>query len=298
MHPETQSRSRRRRPLLAMAFVTVTALLAAACSGTSGSGTSGAGSGGAATTQATATTAAALKPLEQPSSRCGPPDTRASLLRFKAPDGTVLDGVIVGRGGVGVVLVHEYPADLCGFWPFADYLGKRGMVAFDIDLRCFGLSACPEGDAKDRVIDDVAAAVAELRHRGVTSVALVGASMGGSAVLIAGTRVRPPVDTVVELSGELDATNLVGGIPLDAGSAVRRLTVPTMFVVATNDRYAPVAETRAMYQAARTRDKRLEVLSGPFDGLHGWELLTTGGGTGFTPVAAKVASFIAGHAHR
>ncbi len=280
------------RPLWVAAVVTVTALLAAACSGTSGSGGAPTTTSGA---QATATTTAALKPLEQPSTRCGPPNTRATLLRFKAADGTVLDGVIVGRGTTGVVLVHEYPADLCGFWPFADYLRKRGMVAFDIDLRCFGLSACPEGDAKGRVIDDIAAAVAELRHRGVTSVALVGASMGASAVLIAGTKVRPSVDAVVELSGEVDPTNLVGGIPLDAGSAVGRLAVPTMFVVATNDRYAPVAETRAMYQAARTRDKRLEVLSGPFDGLHGWELLDNPTGAGFTPVTAKVASFIASH---
>jgi dienelactone hydrolase len=289
MHPEMRPLNRRGRPLWVAAVVTVTALLAAACSGTSGSVTT---TGGA---QATATTTAALKPLEQPSTRCGPPNTRASLLRFKAADGTVLDGVIVGHGTTGVVLVHEYPADLCGFWPFADYLRKRGMVAFDIDLRCFGLSACPEGDAKGQVVDDIAAAVAELRRRGVTSVALVGASMGASAVLIAGTRVRPSVDAVVELSGEVDPTNLVGGIPLDAGSAVRRLAVPTMFVVATNDRYAPLAETRAMYQAARTRDKRLEVLSGPFDGLHGWELLDNATRAGFTPVAAKVASFIATH---
>lgn len=138
-----------------------------------------------------------------------------------------------------MVLVHEYPADLCGFWPFTDYLGRRGLRAFAIDLRCFGRSACPQGDARGRVVDDIAAAVAELRHRGVTRVALVGAS---------------------------------------------------------NDRYAPVGETRAMYRAAaKARDKRLEVLSGPFDGLHGWELFTDGASGAPTPVAAKVAAFITAH---
>jgi pimeloyl-ACP methyl ester carboxylesterase len=202
---------------------------------------------------------------------------------------------MVGGGTVGVVLVHEYPADLCGFWPFTDYLGRRGLRAFAIDLRCFGLSACPQGDARGRVVDDVAAAVAELRRRGVTRVALVGASMGGSAVLIAGTRVRPPVAAVVELSGETDPTSLVGGIPLDAGAAVGRLAVPSMFVVATNDRYAPVEETRAMYRAAKARDKRLEVLSGPFDGVHGWQLLNDAASGKPTSVAAKVAAFITAH---
>ena len=47
-----------------------------------------------------------------------------------------------------------------------------------------------------------------------------------------------------------------------------------MFVVASHDRYVPVPQTRAMYQAVKARSKRLEVLSGPFDGRHGWDLLT------------------------
>jgi pimeloyl-ACP methyl ester carboxylesterase len=293
MHPDMQPSKRRGRGRWITAGLTAIALAATACSGTSGSG------GGAATTssaqaQATTTTAMALKPLEQPSTRCGPPATKASLLRFNAADGTSLDGVMVGSGTAGVVFAHEYPADLCGFWPFADYLAQRGLRAFDIDLRCFGLSACPEGDARGRVVDDIAAAVAELRRRGVTSVALVGASMGGAAVLIAGTRIQPPVAAVVELSGETDPTNLVG-IPLNAGAAVKRLAVPTMFVVATNDRYTSVDETRAMFRAVKTRDRRLEVLSGPFDGLHGWQLLDNATGTGFSPVASRVASFIAAH---
>ena len=194
-----------------------------------------------------------------------------------------------------MVLVHEYPADLCGFWPFANYLAKRGLRAFAIDLRCFGRSACPQGDAKGRVVDDIAGAVAELRRRGVTRVALVGASMGGAAVLIAATRARPPVAAVVSLSGEADPTNLVGGIPLDAGAAVKRLKVPTMLVVATGDRYAPVDQTRAI----TTHDKEVLVLSGPsFDGRHGWDLLTDTAGGQSTSVAAKVLRFLTAHTHR
>jgi dienelactone hydrolase len=143
------------------------------------------------------------------------------------------------------------------------------------------------------VVDDIAAAVAELRRRGVTRIALVGASMGGAAVLITGTRVRPPVAAVVSLSGEADPTNLVGGIPLDAGAAVKRLKVPTMLVVASNDRYAPVDQTRAMYRAITTHDRQLLVLSGPsFDGRHGWDLLTDSAGDQSTSVAAKVAALL------
>ena len=158
-------------------------------------------------------------------------------------------------------------------------------------MRCFGRSACPQGGAAGRVVDDLVAAVAELRHRGVTKVALVGASMGGSAALIAATRVQPAVGAVVSLSGEANPTSLLH-IPLNARAAVPQLTAPAMFVVANDDQYTTVDETRAMYQAAKTTDKRLLVLSGQFNGFHGWMVLTSVDG-GFSATAATVADFIA-----
>ncbi len=91
--------------------------------------------------------------LPQPSSRCGAPNVNATVLRFPAADGTQLDGVLVGSGPAGVVLLHQHPADLCGFWPYAVYLSKRGLQALAIDLRCYGESACPQADdAKSRVV--------------------------------------------------------------------------------------------------------------------------------------------------
>jgi pimeloyl-ACP methyl ester carboxylesterase len=234
-----------------------------------------------------------LKPLKQPSARCGAPHANATLVRFDAADGTGLDGVMVGSGKVGVVLAHEYDNDLCAAWPFANYLANRGFRAFAFDMRCFGRSACPQGAAAGRVADDLVAAVAELRRRGVTKVALVGASMGGSAALIAATRAQPPVDAVISLSGEANPTSLFH-IPLDAAGAVQQLTVPAMFVVANLDQYSSVDETRAMYQRDKTADKRLLVLPDQFDGFHGWQLLTEASGA-FSPTATKVADFIAAH---
>ena len=280
-------------------WLVTAALLAAACSSGSGQGGSAEGAG-SSRQKATTTTVApttTLAALQQPASRCGSPDERATLLRLASSDGVQLDAAMVGTGPAGVVLVHEYPADLCGFWPFAVYLSHKGMRVLDLDVRCFGLSTCPDGDAKANVIDDVAAAAGELRRHGVKRVALIGASMGGAAVLVAGAKLRPPVAAVVSLSGESDPSNLVG-LPvhtLNAGAAVARLTIPTMFVVATGDRYATVEETRAMYRATRAADKRIEVLSGPDTGLHGWELLSDSGGRSWTPVAARVAAFVRGH---
>ena len=280
--------------------VAVMALLIAGCSRGSGAGSSGdAATKSSAATQAPTTPAKPvkllrpLKPLKQPSARCGAPHSKATVVRFKAADGTGLDGVMVGSGTVGVVLAHEYDNDLCGAWPFANYLAKRGFRVFAIDMRCFGRSACPQGDAAGRVVDDLVAAVAELRHRGVTRVALVGSSMGGSAALIAATRVQPAVDAVVELSGEANPTSLLR-IPLNARAAVQQLTAPAMFVVANLDQFTSVDETRAMYQADKTADKRLLVLPREFDGFHGWMVLTNAS-RGFSSTAPKVTEFIAAH---
>ena len=155
----TQLETRRRRGRWIVASIAVMALLIAGCSGRSGSVSSG---GAATRSSAQAPTTPAkpvklvkpLKPMKQPSARCGTPHTKATLVRFTAADGTPLDGVMVGSGTAGVVLAHEYDGDLCGAWPFASYLAKRGLRAFAIDIRCFGRSACPQGGAAGRVVDD------------------------------------------------------------------------------------------------------------------------------------------------
>ncbi len=231
------------------------------------------------------------------SARCGPPDAAASPVRFRATDGTRLDGALVGSGPTGVVLLHQYPNDLCGFWPYAVYLAGKGLRVLDIDLRCFGESACPS-NAKGTVVDDVAGAVAELKRRGASSVGLVGASAGASTALIAGASLGSKVSSVVSLSGERDLILLMGATgPADAVPLVKRLTSPTLFVVATNDRVATVDETRAMYAAAGARDKRLRILQGPYDGRHGWDLLTTAtGDLNWSPLAAQVATFVKSNA--
>src|SRR6266571_2112715 len=231
------------------------------------------------------------------SARCGPPVAAASLIHFRATDGTRLDGALVGSGRTGVVLLHEYPNNLCGFWPYAVYLAGKGLRVLDIDVRCFGESACPS-NAKGSVLDDVAGAVAELRRRGASSVALVGASAGASTALIAGAKLGTKVSSVVSLSGERDLILVMGASgPADAVPLVKRLVSPTLFVVATNDRTTTVEETRAMYVATAAKDKRLEILQGPYDGDHGWDLLTEAtGGQSWSALAAQVAAFVKAHA--
>jgi pimeloyl-ACP methyl ester carboxylesterase len=273
-------------------LVVAVAVLAAGCSGNSSNGGQPARSNGQATTVTT------LAPLVQPSSRCGAPDVNAAVLRFPAADGTQLDGVLVGSGPAGVVLLHQHPADLCGFWPYAVYLSKRGLQALAIDLRCYGESACPQADdAKSRVVDDVAGAVAALRAHGAKRIALVGASMGATTALLAGAALRPPVAAVVSLStGKFDLATILGSSKtLDTYSAAKRLAVPVLLAVARDDPNVPVEQVQALYRMAPARDKQLAILGGSSTGLHGWDLLGGTNGASFTPFAAKVAGFVSAH---
>jgi pimeloyl-ACP methyl ester carboxylesterase len=248
----------------------------------------------AAFLQAHASAAPATTAARSPvAARCGPPDAAASLVHFKATDGTRLDGALVGSGRAGVVLLHEFPNDLCGFWPYAVYLAGKGLRVLDVDLRCFGDSSCPP-DAKGTVVDDVAGAVAELQRRGASSVSLVGASGGATTALLAGARLGSKVASVVSLSGERDPTVVMGASgPADAAPLLKRLVSPTLMVVATNDPTTSVDETRAMYAAVAARTKRIDVLQGPYDGRHGWDMLAeAGGGQSWSPLAAQVAAFL------
>src|SRR4051812_27721164 len=76
--------------------------------------------------QATAATTAA--PARAPGPDCGQ-GVRSHAIRFATRDGLSLAGAVVGSGPVGAVLIHEYPLDFCGWWPYARYLSRRGVHA-------------------------------------------------------------------------------------------------------------------------------------------------------------------------
>src|ERR1051325_11320678 len=142
-------------------------------------------------------------PLPEAATRCGDPGPFAEAFWFRAADGALLDGIVLGGGPAGVVLAHQYPADLCGWWPYALVLARDGFRVLLFDFRCFGLSPCPTEGGGDLSADGAGAA-AELRRRGATTVALVGASLGGTTSLMAATKMTPQPDAVVSLSGEPD----------------------------------------------------------------------------------------------
>lgn len=267
---------------------------AAACAATAAGALGGCGDGDrAGVRSATAPRPAALV-MTPPSARCGRPNLPSRPLRFRAPDGTMLDGALVGTGARGVVLVTDRGVNLCGWWPYATYLARRGVRVLLFDGRCSGRSACPAAlRARGRGELDVVAAVRVLRRLGVQRVGIAGASYGGTLGLVAAARIRPPVDAVVSLAGPPSTFRHLGrGRRLDAGRAISRVTARVLLVVGRDDPRVSARDLRGLAQRAGGRIHRVMVV--PSRPGHGWRLLTDD--HGWSPLAGTVARFLSGAA--
>jgi|KBSMisStaDraftv2_1062788.scaffolds.fasta_scaffold253046_1 pimeloyl-ACP methyl ester carboxylesterase len=153
-------------------------------------------------------------------------------LHLRAADGTRLLAHRFGSGKTAVVLGHQSDGTLCQWVPYAKRLASRGYTAIVFDFRNAGGSQTVPWTATRRLGGDVAAAARAARAAGATKVFLVGASLGGSAVVSAGANVRPPVAGVVSVSGSADLA--------DALVAAKRLRVPALYLAAKGDRdFAP-----------------------------------------------------------
>lgn len=179
---------------------------------------------------------------------------------MKASDGASVYGVETGKGTVGVVLAHQYGSDHCEFVGFAHELADRGYRALAIDMRGYGFS---RGGVWNRLDRDLLAAAGRLRADGARKVVLVGASMSGTAAIVAASEARPAVAGVVSLSGPARFRGL------DAGRAVKRLRVPVRFLAARAD--PPSApDARRLERLAPSRDKAVALYPGA---AHGSSLL-------------------------
>jgi pimeloyl-ACP methyl ester carboxylesterase len=198
---------------------------------------------------------------------------------------------VLGSGPVGVALAHEYYADLCNWAPYGRYLAARGFRVLLFDLRCFGKSACQRSSHVDA---DVAGAAAELRRRGAKQIVLAGASLGGSATLVAGASLARPPAVVISLSAPSTQT-LVGSLghrfALDPDAAVRRLHAPTLFLAASGDE-AFQRDAKKLYGLSKARAKRFEIVA---DRAHGTKLLDPVWSPSAKHLRTLIVTFIRAH---
>lgn len=178
---------------------------------------------------------------------------KSAEIRFRAADGTRLAGYRLGKGRKAVVLAHQVRGDACQWSSYAKRLARLGYLVIAFDFRGYGDSQTRGGRAAFRLAADVAAATRAARVRGAQKVFVVGASMGGTAVLAAAANIRPNVSGVVSLSGPAFFSSL------DALKLAPRLTVPALYVVGQLDSDF-VPDAQKLYDAAASADKAIHVL--------------------------------------
>jgi alpha-beta hydrolase superfamily lysophospholipase len=199
-------------------------------------------------------------------------------LSFRAADGTRLAGYRWGHGHTAVVLAHEIRGGACQWADYGPKLAALGYTALAFDFRNYGASEVRHYPANQRWGGDVAAAAKEVRRLGATKVFLLGASLGGSAVVDAGANIRPQVDGVISVSGAADLANAIAAAP--------HLRAPVLFLAGAGDTDF-ARDAHRLYAAAGSHDKTLKIVA---SGAHG--VLLVGG----SPAVRKlIAAFIASH---
>jgi pimeloyl-ACP methyl ester carboxylesterase len=181
------------------------------------------------------------------------------IVRFTTDDGVELTGELRGNGGVGVVLSHSFPTDRTAWASLAHELAEEGYTSLTFDFRGFGDSEGERGIPD--IWRDVLAAIEFLRGEGVTAVVVIGASMGGTASLVAAA--RDDLAAVITLS----APSTFNGL-LAPPEALQVVDEPKLFIAAQGDDAA--AATAQGFYAQSPGPKRVEIVTGDD---HGTDLL-------------------------
>lgn len=172
---------------------------------------------------------------EAPSPSPTPAPGEAVTLRTS--DAVRIAGRLFGDGPVGVVLGHSIDGDGTEWWNVAEVIADAGHAALAIDFRgyCPGDEAgCSEDGGTGEAWRDLLAGAAFLRERGAREIVLIGASMGGTASVLAAGNARPNVSGVITLSSPTACC----GMEVDR-SIVEAIGAPMLFIAGRFDGEAP-----------------------------------------------------------
>jgi pimeloyl-ACP methyl ester carboxylesterase len=181
-------------------------------------------------------------------------------------DGVRLYAIESGTGDTAVVLAHESGSDLCGWLSYMETLNHAGIRTLAFDFRGNGESDYPADEQLLALGLDLAAAVDRVRADGAKHVFLLGASMGGAAVVQNSSGIR--VDGLISLSGTL----FPEGYGINDPAGVERLSAPFLYVGSRQDVATPLGQARSVFGSVGSRDKRIVLYAG---GAHGITLVET-----------------------
>ncbi|HEX5938689.1 MAG TPA: alpha/beta fold hydrolase [Actinomycetota bacterium] len=198
------------------------------------------------------------------------PATGSREVTFESSDGVALGGRLFGPDDApaGIVLAHMSPSDQSSWFDFAERLGREGYRVLTFNFRGYcpgGEAGCSEGERSVPAIwQDVEGAIGELRGRGARRIGLVGASMGGTASLVAASKEGADVDAIVTLSAPAEVEGL------DANGEVLSQVPGAKLFIAGHEDAAAAAAVDILY-AQSLQPKRPVILT---TGDHGTDILT------------------------
>jgi dienelactone hydrolase len=214
--------------------------------------------GGGSSTTATRSTTTATKPstVPGPVQVCAGAGAGWRSVTVHA-HGARIDAAVLGDGDVGVVFANDSGNSACGWMSFARQLvGRRTRVlVFEYDDQS---QAAAEGLAGARA----------LHAAGARRVAMIGASVGGRAVVQAAARDHGTLAAAVSLSAERSVgTNLREILPV-----ARHVRVASLYVGSRDDGYTTFGrDTRQFHRVTPAKVNRMLIVPG---GDHGVDLLS------------------------
>ena len=211
----------------------------------------------------------ALSPLPPPG-RGGPAGARA--VAFRADDGLGLRGRLFGQGEAAVVLAHMGGAanNEADWYPLARRLAHEGYMVLTYNRRGVCSKAKSKYDCSAGIDDyptswqDVVGAVRFVRTRGARSVAVAGASIGGTSAVYAAATGKIQPTALISLAG----INYISTYSLDE-PGLRRIGGAKLFISASGDADGGARSAR-QWNAWAEEPKRLVLLDSE---RHGTEML-------------------------
>ena len=172
------------------------------------------------------------------------------LVNFDTEDGGKIEASLFKASNSKVVVfAHGAIFDKESWYFLAEAFQRKGVSALPIDFRGYGNSTSGSTTKK---MYDVLAAISYLREQGYTEINIVGASMGGAAVLLALSNNSIPIHKVVLLAPA-------------GGPAIESTASDKLFIVSENE--GMFSGIMAIYNAS-AKPKQIKIYPGNTHAQH------------------------------
>lgn len=253
-----------------LATAALIALVLAGCTAAPGTAESASSPSQAPTSSRTPTPTQTYESLPQPTEPARTPsvmcndDRLVGTSTWTPADGAWFETGVIGEGSTVAVFVPQSGDNYCNFGEFARALADLGIQSVLINLCGIGETTCgPEDNIVTSGASAVLAAAEQARADGATRVVAVGASMGGTTVIVASARSgeNGPLDAVADLSGPLEFRGV------DTLAIAGDIAIPMLLAVSDNDNVVSPEQLDELGEAATGDFVRLGGQG------HGWGML-------------------------